>query len=141
MKYKLLESDSDALLEQVVNDHIAEGWQPLGGVSVVRWEDAGGYTAWQYTQAMVRADLPQPVQQPRETTPVRGMNPILASVRITYQSMVVRCELHRSRKENELACLQALAILTGLTVEQLQDPECPEGLKQTCAKIEGYRSY
>ena len=47
VKYKIVLGGSVAELEKRVNEAIAEGWQPLGGV-------ADGQEGWVY-QAMVKA--------------------------------------------------------------------------------------
>ncbi len=47
VKYKIALGGSVSELEKRVNEAIAEGWQPLGGV-------AGGQEGWIY-QAMVKA--------------------------------------------------------------------------------------
>ena len=39
-----------------VNDLIAQGWKPQGGISVSWFDCAGDLTAWHY-QAMVRISL------------------------------------------------------------------------------------
>jgi len=54
MRYRLLEAKDVEGLEQEVNEHIADGWQPLGGVAVVN-SQANTY-AWWFYQAMVRPD-------------------------------------------------------------------------------------
>lgn len=67
------------------------------------------------------------------------MNPIATAIKITYGSNRLHCDLHRSREQNKQACLQALATLTGLTVEQLLDPEHPEGIKQMDGLVQAYQ--
>lgn len=52
MEYKVIEAQDDAQkLQEAVNQHIAEGWEPQGGVAL-------GYSpnslTWWYYQAMVR---------------------------------------------------------------------------------------
>ncbi|MEM0930903.1 MAG: hypothetical protein AAGA43_15385 [Bacteroidota bacterium] len=32
-KYKIFASDSPVILEQIVNNNLADGWHPIGGVS------------------------------------------------------------------------------------------------------------
>jgi Domain of unknown function (DUF1737) len=54
MRYRVIEAKDVEGLEQDVNEHIAEGWQPLGGVAVVN-SQANTY-AWWFYQAMVRPD-------------------------------------------------------------------------------------
>jgi hypothetical protein len=65
MEYKIVSRQGDRELEAAVNELIAEGWQPLGGVSVVvlhqTWEnERKGYTEsdtqWVYSQAMTRSN-------------------------------------------------------------------------------------
>jgi hypothetical protein len=66
MEYKIVSRQGDRELEAAVNELIAEGWQPLGGVSVVvlhqTWEnERKGYTEsdtqWVYSQAMTRSNV------------------------------------------------------------------------------------
>jgi len=52
MRYRLLEAKDVEGLEQEVNEHIADGWQPLGGVAVVN-SQANTY-AWWFYQAVIR---------------------------------------------------------------------------------------
>lgn len=40
MKYKILKSATEHDLEEQVNQHLLEGWRPLGGVSIVQAEMA-----------------------------------------------------------------------------------------------------
>jgi hypothetical protein len=56
MRYRLIEAKDVEGLEQDVNEHIAEGWRPLGGVCVVN-SQANAY-AWWFYQAMTRGDEP-----------------------------------------------------------------------------------
>jgi hypothetical protein len=51
MEYKVIEARAAQQLEQAVNEHIQEGWEPLGGVAV-GFTDLANY--WTYCQAMVR---------------------------------------------------------------------------------------
>ncbi len=68
------------------------------------------------------------------------MNPIDTAVRIIYGSQRLYCSLHRSAQQNRDACLQALALLTGLTIGQLTDPEHPESIQAMDGRIDLYRS-
>jgi hypothetical protein len=52
MRYRIVEAKDVEGLEQDVNEQIAEGWRPLGGVCVVN-SQANTY-AWWFYQAMVR---------------------------------------------------------------------------------------
>lgn len=63
MEYKFVSEATGTKLEESVNDLIATGWVPLGGVSVAvvhrTWEnERKGYqeseTEWVYAQAMTR---------------------------------------------------------------------------------------
>jgi uncharacterized membrane protein len=54
MRYRVIEAKDVEGLEQDVNEHIEDGWKPLGGVAVVN-SQANTY-AWWFYQAMVRAD-------------------------------------------------------------------------------------
>ena len=58
MKYQVLTADDSDSLERIVNEVIADGWTPHGGLSVAVWsyEDRHGanYTEWQFAQAMVK---------------------------------------------------------------------------------------
>lgn len=40
MKYKILKAASDHELEELVKQHLLEGWRPLGGVAIVQAEMA-----------------------------------------------------------------------------------------------------
>ena len=48
MKYKILSQGSRVALVNEVEEYIEQGWEPLGGVSVV------GYQGVQYFQAMIK---------------------------------------------------------------------------------------
>lgn len=56
--YRVLEGDSPRELREQVEELLADGWVPIGGVSVLRWtyelHDGDYETAWRYTQAMVK---------------------------------------------------------------------------------------
>jgi Domain of unknown function (DUF1737) len=52
MRYRLIEAKDVEGLEQDVNEHIRDGWRPLGGVCVVN-SQANTY-AWWFYQAMTR---------------------------------------------------------------------------------------
>jgi hypothetical protein len=57
MKYKVLEANNIAELEQMVEQYMTDGFTPTGGVSILQstWErggDSGGNTI--YHQAMVK---------------------------------------------------------------------------------------
>lgn len=63
MEYKFVSKESGTKLEEAVNELMAAGWVPLGGVSVAVlhriWQnDHKGYeeseTEWVYAQAMTR---------------------------------------------------------------------------------------
>lgn len=53
-EYKIVQAWGYQPLMDLVNELIAEGWQPIGGVAVAHLEfkDLGGDNAW--AQAMVR---------------------------------------------------------------------------------------
>jgi Domain of unknown function (DUF1737) len=56
MEYKVIEAKDEAIkLQEAVNQHIQEGWEPVGGVAV-------GYSPqscnWWFYQAMIKK--PQP---------------------------------------------------------------------------------
>jgi hypothetical protein len=52
MEYKILEADGEAQkLEEMVNSHIADGWEPIGGLCVV---NSHSLNTWWYYQAMIR---------------------------------------------------------------------------------------
>jgi hypothetical protein len=57
MRYRIIEAKDTEALEQDVNEHIRDGWQPLGGVAVVN-SQANTY-AWWFYQAMVRDGGPE----------------------------------------------------------------------------------
>jgi Domain of unknown function (DUF1737) len=52
-RYRICTSDKHAVLEQEVNKLIDEGWQPMGGVVVTRYE-AARISYFRYTQTMFR---------------------------------------------------------------------------------------
>jgi Domain of unknown function (DUF1737) len=52
MRYRVIEAKDVEGLEQDVNEHIRDGWRPLGGVCVVN-SQANTY-AWWFYQAMTR---------------------------------------------------------------------------------------
>lgn len=57
MNYKIIKADNAAVLENLVNEAIGEGWQPQGGVSVIRYEISSLYASEAYegwSQAMVK---------------------------------------------------------------------------------------
>ena len=54
MRYRIIEAKDIEGLEKDVNEHLAEGWQLLGGVCVVN-SQANTY-AWWFYQAMTRRD-------------------------------------------------------------------------------------
>jgi hypothetical protein len=68
MKYTIVGCEDPKILEKLVNDAIADGWEPLGGVAVAScfktWENSRkGYTEsetdYTWAQAMVkRSDQP-----------------------------------------------------------------------------------
>jgi hypothetical protein len=51
MEYKVIEARTGQQLEEAVNEHIQEGWEPRGGVAL-GFNSLGNY--WTYCQAMVR---------------------------------------------------------------------------------------
>lgn len=56
MKYRIIESEDSDRLESLVNQAMADGWIPQGGVCAVRYQyESHGDTqsAWWYSQAMV----------------------------------------------------------------------------------------
>ena len=63
MRYRVIEAKDVEGLEQDVNEHLADGWQPLGGVAVVN-SQANTY-AWWFYQAMVRPDRDEPADEAR----------------------------------------------------------------------------
>lgn len=50
--YIIVQEVYDAQMERSVNDHIKDGWQPLGGISVIENEDGDKV----YYQAMVKRE-------------------------------------------------------------------------------------
>lgn len=52
MKYKLVTSRDESLIEALVNKLLAQGWQLQGGISVT-WN---GLNPVMYAQAMVKTD-------------------------------------------------------------------------------------
>lgn len=50
MRYTIIESIDVAVLCQKINELLFDGWQPLGGVSVVKQYD----TKINYVQAMIK---------------------------------------------------------------------------------------
>ena len=62
MEYKVIEASGEAAkLEEEVNQHIQEGWAPVGGIAVVYSPNSG---AWWFYQAMVIE--PAALDRPRE---------------------------------------------------------------------------
>lgn len=55
MEYSILGADYELDLIDAVNKAIGEGFEPVGGVSVLRYEvDDVGY--WYYAQAVIKRD-------------------------------------------------------------------------------------
>jgi len=55
MEYEILEGQDTHQLTKVVNKWIQNGWQPIGGVSVIwRNNPLTGDIEWNYAQAVVR---------------------------------------------------------------------------------------
>lgn len=59
MEYKLVSASSESELESLVNAELQNGFEPVGGVYVVRYEwtnERKGYTEseWLYTQSLVK---------------------------------------------------------------------------------------
>ena len=52
MQYKIIETTTVESLVRAVNDHIAVGWQPLGGVAA----DTRGTGYTRFYQAMMMSD-------------------------------------------------------------------------------------
>lgn len=54
-KYIILEKDNSYSLQEAVNEKIAEGWKPCGGLVVMRYT-YGEYeeVEWLWSQAMVK---------------------------------------------------------------------------------------
>ena len=50
MQYVVIEAKSAQSLQEKVQQHLDEGWQPLGGLSVATY-NAG---AWWYYQALIK---------------------------------------------------------------------------------------
>ena len=58
--YQIHSADTESDLEERIKALLLDGWQPIGGVSVVRYvidDERDGYRTahWQYSQAVVRA--------------------------------------------------------------------------------------
>jgi hypothetical protein len=49
MKYKILIADTALELSDIVNNHVATEWQPIGGISVCNTGEAGTH----YFQAVI----------------------------------------------------------------------------------------
>jgi hypothetical protein len=62
MKYEIVEANDPARIKVVVAELISQGFVPLGGVAVVAWrcynEDAGHWTEFCYSQAMIKHGTP-----------------------------------------------------------------------------------
>ena len=69
------------------------------------------------------------------------MNTVDIAIRIIYGKQRLYCDQFRERTKNAEACLAALALLTGLTVEQLRDPHHPESIAVRGGQIDTYHSY
>ena len=52
MKYLIVEATSARVLQEKVQQHIDEGWEPLGGLSVATY----GAGAWWYYQALIKRE-------------------------------------------------------------------------------------
>ena len=61
MRYRIIEAKDTEGLEQDVNEHIRDGWRPLGGLCVVN-SQANTY-AWWFYQAMVRESADHDAEQ------------------------------------------------------------------------------
>ena len=61
MRYRIIEAKDTEGLEQDVNEHIRDGWRPLGGLCVVN-SQANTY-AWWFYQAMVRENGDRDAEQ------------------------------------------------------------------------------
>ena len=56
-EYKIITIiDEWSLLQEMVNELIVVGWEPLGGVSVATWEADDYSTKTEYVQAMIRRE-------------------------------------------------------------------------------------
>jgi Domain of unknown function (DUF1737) len=56
MEYKVIEAkDESTILQEAVNQHIQEGWAPIGGVAVVYSPDS---LDWWFYQAMIKKRQP-----------------------------------------------------------------------------------
>jgi hypothetical protein len=70
--YRLVTGSDAYSLENEIKPLLIEGWQPLGGVSVIRYESTNerkGYKEdwWLFSQAMVKVrQPPQPDDRPDE---------------------------------------------------------------------------
>jgi hypothetical protein len=67
MEYKVLNERDQEILEQYVNEHLARGWVPCGGISVCSWFETWentrkgnteSETYTRYAQAMTRNLVP-----------------------------------------------------------------------------------
>jgi hypothetical protein len=56
MKYRVLTASTPQELEQVVQLHISEGWEPLGGVSVTTWVEPEALPAEDETEYVTEID-------------------------------------------------------------------------------------
>lgn len=52
MKYLIVEATSARGLQEKVQQHIDEGWEPLGGLAVATY----GAGAWWYYQALIKRE-------------------------------------------------------------------------------------
>jgi len=50
MRYLTVEATSAQVLQEKVQQHLDEGWEPLGGLSVAMY----GAGAWWYYQALIK---------------------------------------------------------------------------------------
>lgn len=54
MMYAIVDAKSASVLVELINQHIKEGWKPLGGVSVSISHDAHGMSYQVYAQALIK---------------------------------------------------------------------------------------
>jgi len=52
MKYLIVEATSAQALQEKVQQHIGEDWEPIGGLSVATY----GAGAWWYYQALIKRE-------------------------------------------------------------------------------------
>jgi hypothetical protein len=54
MEYKLVTGDDRQIFENVINEYIQEGWEPIGGASLALSKVGMGAQVFVFSQALIR---------------------------------------------------------------------------------------